>query len=227
MKHAKDDQPVEEKERPVEDQSAEEAAAAAESDARAEDASAEQSQSDEATSSQKTESSDAEEAAEELREPTLEELLEEAKAKAEENYNAYLRSVADLDTYRRRVNREKDELKQYAISGLLEDFLPIYDNLSLGLVSAENTSDPKVVVQGLQMVLSQFKNLLQENGIEEVAPQKGDDFDPNVAEAFQTQPSDEIEEGKVLTLMRKGFSLKGRLIRPASVIVSGGPAEEG
>lgn len=172
----------------------------------------------------------AEEVVEEPAEPkvlTLEEQLEAAKAEASDNYNNYLRSVADLDTYRRRVMREKDELKQYAVSGLLEDFLPVYDNLGLGLMSAEQTSDPKVVVQGIQMVMTQFKSLLADNGITEVAPAAGDDFDPNQAEAFQTQPSDEIEEGKVLSLMRKGFQLNGRLIRPASVVVSGGPAKDG
>ncbi len=171
-----------------------------------------------------------EEVAEEPAEPkelTLEEQLEAAKAEASDNYNNYLRSVADLDTYRRRVMREKDELKQYAISGLLEDFLPVYDNLGLGLMSAEQTSDPKIVVQGIQMVMTQFKSLLEENGIAEVAPAPGDEFDPNLAEAFQTQPSDDIEEGKVLNLMRKGFTLNGRLIRPANVVVSGGPAKDG
>lgn len=167
-----------------------------------------------------------EEAAKEPKELTLEEQLDAARKEASDNYNNYLRAVADLDTYRRRVMREKDDLKQYAIAGLLEDFLPVYDNLGLGLMSAEQTSDPKVVVQGIQMVLTQFKTLLEDNGIAEVAPGPGDDFDPNVAEAFQTQPSDDVEEGKVLSLMRKGFTLNGRLIRPASVVVSGGPAKE-
>ena len=157
-------------------------------------------------------------------EPTLEEQLAAAKAEAAENYGSYLRAVADLDTYRRRVMREKDELKQYAKSGVLEAFLPVYDNLSLGLMSAEQSADPKVIVQGIQMVLSQFKNLLEENGIKEVCPAKGDDFNPNQEEAFQTQPSAEVAEGKILAVMRKGFSLNGRLIRPASVVVSGGPA---
>ncbi len=164
---------------------------------------------------------------EEPKELTFEEQLAAAKAEAAANYANYLRSVADLDTYRRRVMREKDELKQYAISGLLEELLPVYDNLSLGLASAEQSVDPKVVVQGIQMVLGQFKKLLGENGITEVAPGQGDDFDPNQAEAFQTQPSEKVEDGKVLSLLRKGFSLNGRLIRPASVVVSGGAAKEG
>lgn len=158
-------------------------------------------------------------------EPSLEDQLEKAKTEAAENYNNYLRAVADLDTYRRRVAREKDELRQYAISGVLEDFLPVYDNLALGLASAEQSSDPKVLVQGIQMVLAQFKSLLGDNGVAEINPPKGGEFDPNTQEAFQTLPSDEVEEGKVLSVMRKGFTLKGRLVRAASVVVSGGPAK--
>ena len=216
MENAKDTPEVDEN---VDARTEEESAEAAEASAQAADA------PEEAAAEEAAEEA-SEEAPEEPKELTLEEQLEAAKAEAAENYNNYLRSVADLDTYRRRVMREKDELKQYAISGLLEDFLPIYDNLGLGLMSAEQTSDPKVVVQGIQMVMTQFKGLLEENGIVEVAPAKGDEFDPNLAEAFQTQPSDEVEEGKVLSLMRKGFKLNGRLIRPASVAVSGGPATQ-
>lgn len=166
-----------------------------------------------------------EESVEEVKEPTLEEQLAAAKAKAEENYSSYLRSVADLDTYKRRVMREKDELKQYATAGILESFLPVYDNMGFGLQSAEQDADPKVVLQGIQMVLSQFKSLLEEHGVTEIAPASGDEFDHNLHEAFQTQPSDEIEEGKVLQLVRKGFSLNGRLVRAANVIVSGGKAD--
>ena len=162
---------------------------------------------------------------EEVKEPTLEEKLEAAKAKADENYASYLRSVADLDTYRRRVMREKDELKKYAVSALIESILPIYDNMGLGLSSVEQDADPKVVLQGIQMVLTQFQKVLEENGVKEIAPVTGGEFDPNLHEAFQTQASDDVEEGNVLQLVRKGFSLNDRLIRPANVIVSGGKSE--
>ena len=170
------------------------------------------------------ESADAEASEEEVEEKplTLEEQLEEAKARADENYQNYLRSVADLDTYKRRVIREKDDLRQYALAGLLESVLPVYDNLSLGLMSAEQSADPKVVVQGIQMVLTQFKAILEENGIAEIEPAKGDAFDHNHHEAVQTQPSEDVEEGAIVQLIRKGFSLNGRLVRPATVIVAGG-----
>jgi len=168
------------------------------------------------------ESESAEEAApKEEKELTIEEQLEQAKRQADENYNNYLRAVADLDTYKRRVIREKDDLRQYAVSGLLESILPIYDNMALGLSSAEQVSDPKVVEEGIRMVLAQFKAVLGENGVEEIEPGQGDAFDHNLHEAVQTQPSEEVEAGAVLQLIRKGFSLNGRLIRPATVIVSG------
>lgn len=159
------------------------------------------------------------------KELSLEEQLAEAKALADENYKNYLRAVADLDTYRRRVIREKDDLRQYAVSGLLESILPIYDNMGLGLMSAEQAVDPNVVSEGIRMVITQFQTVLGENGIEEISPGKGDAYDHNLHEAVQTQPSDEVEAGAVLQLVRRGFSLNGRLIRPATVIVSGETSE--
>lgn len=159
------------------------------------------------------------------KELSLEEQLAEAKALADENYKNYLRAVADLDTYRRRVIREKDDLRQYAVSGLLESILPIYDNMGLGLMSAEQAVDPNVVSEGIRMVITQFQTVLGENGIEEISPGKGDAYDHNFHEAVQTQPSDEVEAGAVLQLVRRGFSLNGRLIRPATVIVSGEASE--
>ena len=159
------------------------------------------------------------------KELSLEEQLAEAKALADENYKNYLRAVADLDTYRRRVIREKDDLRQYAVSGLLESILPIYDNMGLGLMSAEQAVDPNVVSEGIRMVITQFQTVLGENGIEEISPGKGDAYDHNLHEAVQTQPSDEVEAGAGLQLVRRGFSLNGRLIRPATVIVSGEASE--
>jgi len=155
-------------------------------------------------------------------EPSPEELLERARQEAKENYANYLRAVADLDTYRRRATREKEELRSYAASELLEKLLPVYDNLCLGMESASQTNDPEVVVQGLQMVLAQFRNALEEHGVSEIAPEPGEPFDPNLHEAFQTEPSEAIEEGRVIRPLRKGFMLNGRLARPASVVVSGG-----
>jgi len=188
------------------------------------DASTSEGQSSEGASESSNEGETGEVPAEK-KELTLEEQLVEAKALAEENYKNYLRSVADLDTYRRRVIREKDDLRQYAVSGLLESILPIYDNMGLGLMSAEQDADPNVVAEGIRMVITQFQTVLSENGIEEISPRKGDAYDHNLHEAVQTQPSDDVEDGAVVQLVRRGFSLNGRLIRPATVIVAGDASE--
>ncbi|MBL4574546.1 MAG: nucleotide exchange factor GrpE [Opitutaceae bacterium] len=159
-------------------------------------------------------------------EPSLEAQLEKLRQENEGNYNRYLRSVADLDNYRRRVIREKDELRQYAISGVIEDLLPVIDNLVLGLNSARQEGDVKVLTDGVEMVLSQFKSVLETNGLKQINPGPGDEFDPHQQESLSHQPSEEVEAEKVVQTVRVGYCLNGRLLRPASVVLSKGPSEE-
>jgi molecular chaperone GrpE len=148
--------------------------------------------------------------------------LAAAKKEATENYDRYLRSVADLENFRRRTMMEKDELRQYAASRVLEDLLPVMDNLALGLAAAKQPeADLKVLAGGVDMVLAQLKTALANHGLKEINP-LGQLFDANLHEAISAQPSAEVEEGKVLTVVRIGYTLNGRLLRPASVVVSGG-----
>jgi molecular chaperone GrpE len=156
--------------------------------------------------------------------PDLSEQLAAAKKEAADNYDRYVRSVADLDNHRRRTIREKDELRQFAASRVLEDLLPVIDNLGLGLAAAKApNADLKTLVGGISMVAEQLKTSLANHGLKEVNP-VGQPFDPNLHEAISQQPSADIAEGSVVTVVRVGFTLNGRLLRPASVIVSTGPA---
>lgn len=156
--------------------------------------------------------------------PDLSEQLAAAKKEAADNYDRYVRSVADLDNHRRRVIREKEELRQFAASKVLEDLLPVIDNLGLGLAAAKApNADLKTLVGGIAMVAEQLKSSLANHGLKEVNP-AGQPFDPNLHEAISQQPSADIAEGSVVTVVRVGFTLNGRLLRPASVIVSSGPA---
>jgi molecular chaperone GrpE len=156
--------------------------------------------------------------------PDLSEQLAAAKKEAADNYDRYVRSVADLDNHRRRTVREKDELRQFAASRVLEDLLPVIDNLGLGLAAAKApNADLKTLVGGISMVAEQLKTSLASHGLKEVNP-AGQPFDPNLHEAISQQPSADIAEGSVATVVRVGFTLNGRLLRPASVIVSTGPA---
>jgi len=136
-----------------------------------------------------------------------------------------LRSRAELDNYRKRVVREKEEAIRYANASLLESLLPIVDNFELGLSAAKGSADAAGIVQGLEMVRKQLEDFLRSHGVE-VVDAEGQAFDPNLHEAVAHEPSAEVPEGHVVRQLRKGFRLKDRLIRPATVFVSKGPAAE-
>jgi molecular chaperone GrpE len=156
--------------------------------------------------------------------PSPEEELAAAKKSAAENRDHYLRAMADLENFRRRTVREKDELRQFAAGRVLEDLLPALDNLALGLNAAKApNADLKNLVGGIGMVLEQLKTALASHGLKEINP-AGQKFDPNQHESIASQPSDTVADGSVLQVVRIGYNLNGRLLRPASVVVSSGSA---
>ncbi|MBX3738118.1 MAG: nucleotide exchange factor GrpE [Candidatus Didemnitutus sp.] len=156
---------------------------------------------------------------------SADEQLAVARAEAQAAQERYLRSVADLENFRKRTVREKDELRQYATANVVEDLIPTLDNLSLGLAAAKQQSgDAKSIVDGVGMVLEQFKAALGRHGLKEINP-VGAAFDPHQHECISHQPDDKVAEEKVIAVVRLGYSLNGRLVRPASVIVSSGPAK--
>lgn len=156
--------------------------------------------------------------------PGGEELLIAAKKEAAANYDRYTRAVADLENFRKRTIREKDELRQFAAANVVEDIIPILDNLSLGMAAAKQQTDVKSIVDGINLVLEQFKGTLTRHGLKEVNP-LGQAFDPNLHDCISHQPSPDIPEEKVSQVVRLGYTLNGRLLRPASVVVSSGPAK--
>lgn len=156
----------------------------------------------------------------------IEEELAAAKKEAAENYDRYVRTVADLDNFRRRSMREKDELRQYAAGKVLEDLLPALDNLALGLTAAKApNADLKTLQAGIGMVQEQLRSALSNHGLREVNP-VGQAFDPHQHEAVSSLPSQDVPEGSVLQVVRVGYTLNSRLLRPASVVISSGPAKE-
>jgi len=161
---------------------------------------------------------------EETTEPTLEEQLATALQTAAAAKDAQLRAAADLENFRRRTVREKDELRAFAASRIVEALLPVVDNLGFAIAAAKApNAELKSLADGVAMVVTQFTTALGNHGLKEVNPVDAA-FDPNQHEALSQQPSDTVIEGNVLQVVRIGYSLNGRLLRPASVIVSGGAA---
>jgi len=160
----------------------------------------------------------------ENQEPELTE-LEKAQAEAAEMKTRYLRSVADLENYRKRITREKQEIIRSAAASVVESLLPVLDNMKLGLQAAENHPEAKDVTYGFKMVDDQLKKSLSEQGLEELIPD-GESFDPNLHECVAHQPSDDVKEDHIIQTIRAGYRLNERLIRAANVIVSSGPAKE-
>lgn len=151
--------------------------------------------------------------------------LAAARAEAASSQDRYLRAVADLENFRRRTVREKEELRLYAASRVLEDLLPGLDNLALALDAVRKPgADLKSLAGGVEMVLTQLKSALTSHGLKEIMP-AGQPFDPHQHEAISHMPSADVKEEHVLTVVRTGYSLNGRLLRPASVVVSSGPAK--
>ena len=141
---------------------------------------------------------------------------------AAEMKTRWLRSVADLENYRKRIAREKQETIRSAAANVIESLLPVLDNMKLGLQAAENHSGAKDIVVGFKMVDDQLKRSLQEQGLQELVPD-GENFDPNLHECISHQATEDIEEGKVVQTIRAGYRLNDKLIRAANVIVSSGP----
>ncbi len=144
------------------------------------------------------------------------------RAENERMREMYLRKLAEFDNYRKRTERERDEFKNIATEELIREILPVIDNFERALQHAGN-GDPDSFRQGVEMIARQLVDLLQKEGLEEVDP-IGGPFDPELHEAVDRVENSEHEPGTVVSVLVKGYTLRGRLVRPAMVTVAVGPA---
>lgn len=152
------------------------------------------------------------------------ELTEEEKLRAQvaDLKDKLLRGQADWDNSRKRILKDKEESVRYASEALLEKLLPVLDNFEMGMQAAKTATDAKAISQGFEMVLAQFQQVLRDAGVESVDAM-GHAFDPHRHEALGHHDSEEHPEGHVIMQTRKGYKLKDRLLRPASVFVARKP----
>jgi len=154
--------------------------------------------------------------------PDSEFLLAAARKESADNYDRYLRSVADLENYRKRAIRDREDATHRAVTRVLEDLIPVLDTLEQGLVAAKApNADLKTLVSGIEMLAQKLKGALAGHGLAAVSP-LGKAFDPNLHEAISQQPSAEVPADAVAAVVRTGYTLNGRLVRAASVVVSTG-----
>jgi molecular chaperone GrpE len=146
--------------------------------------------------------------------------LESVQAKADENWNLYLRAVAEAENIRKRAVRDVENARKYGLEGFGRDMLAVVDSLEMGLAAAaaSNSAD-ETLRQGSEATLKLLITTLERFGVTVIDPE-GEPFNPEWHEAISMQPSDDAEPGSVLKVIQKGYSLNGRLLRPACVIVA-------
>ena len=160
---------------------------------------------------------------EELPPPTPEEVkeLRQQAAKAEEFYDRLQRQVAEADNLRKRLAKEKQDAIRYANESLIEELLPTMDSFEMAISAARDSDDNSIdsLKTGIEMVYTQLKRTLEEIGVTEIDA-IGQAFDPSEHEAMSRKKTDKAEEGTVLEQTRKGYRLRDRLLRAASVVVA-------
>jgi molecular chaperone GrpE len=149
--------------------------------------------------------------------------LAAAEAKAQENWNSYMRAVAELDNYRKRMEREIDQTRKFAIERFAQELVTVADALEAGIRSGTENPGP-ALLEGAQATLRELNKAFDKAGIKLLDP-KDQPFDPNWHEAMVAQESADVPANTVLAVIQKGYSLNGRLLRPARVIVSKAPAD--
>jgi molecular chaperone GrpE len=155
--------------------------------------------------------------------PAQIEELKERAAKADENWDRFLRQAADLENYKKRAARERDEAVTFANAALLQKLIPTLDTLEMALAAAKPDPASQSLRDGIVMVSNQLKSTLAEAGLEEIdATEKM--FDPATHEAVSQKETAEVPEGRVVQQLRKGYRFRNRLVRPAGVIVAKKPA---
>lgn len=149
----------------------------------------------------------------------LAEELNRAREEAKENYNRYLRVMADMENLRRRVRKEQEDLAQYASLKVVEALLPALDNFERALSQDKETLTVDSLLQGVEMVYRQMKQVLEQEGLTPIES-LGKPFDPNLHQAVMQAEDPEQESGVVVEEFQKGYLFKDRIIRPSMVKVN-------
>ena len=152
--------------------------------------------------------------------------LKALAAQGAEAQERYLRLYADFENFKKRAARERDEVRRAALEGMISRLLPVLDTFDMAMAAAQIPgTNLDTLKAGVQMIQGQLRSVFSEQGLEEIVT-TGKDFDPAVHEAVSQAESTEVPEGRILQQTRKGYRMKDRLLRPASVVVAKAPASQ-
>ena len=148
---------------------------------------------------------------------SLEAQLEEAQAKASENWDQFIRAKAEMDNLRRRNVKDLENAHKFGIEKFVTELLPVLDSMAMGLAVEDATAEN--LREGMELTMNMLGKMMEKLGIEEIDP-LNEKFDAAKHQAMTMQPSADVEPNTVIAVMQKGYSLNERLIRPAMVMVS-------
>ncbi len=150
----------------------------------------------------------------------LNKLLDEAQTKADEHYDQLMRAHAEIENLKRRHSQEIEKAHKYALDKFVNELLGVWDSLELGHAAAQDDSaDVAKLREGTELTLKMLSDVMNKFGVEQHNPQ-GEPFNPELHQAMSMQPRADVEPNTVVTVVQKGYSLNGRLVRPAMVMVS-------
>lgn len=151
-------------------------------------------------------------------EKTEEKAEEKTEEKADDGNEKYVRLMAEFQNYKKRVAKEKNDIREYATEKLVMELLPVLDNFERAL-AASAEDDPDGYAKGMELIFTQMVTELQKSGLAEVEAE-GQDFDPTKHNAVMTEENEELESGKVSKVLQKGYALNDKVIRPSMVAVT-------
>jgi molecular chaperone GrpE len=164
------------------------------------------------------------ESVEVVAEKDLVRLLEDARSKADEHWDALVRARAEIENLRKRHERDLENAHKFALDRFTQDLLQVWDSLELGHQAAQDENvDVARLREGTELTLKLLNDVMGKNQVEQIDPE-GEAFNPELHQAMSMQERDDVEPNTVVAVVQKGYSLNGRLLRPAMVIVSRVPS---
>ena len=157
---------------------------------------------------------------EEKKEETCEEKIVRLELEIQEWKNSYTRKLAEFQNFTKRKENEVSEMKKYASEGIVVKLLDNVDNLERAENASMETKNFDALVEGVNMILRNLKNLLTEEGVEEIEAGEGVTFNPYEHQAMMTESKEELDDNMVVQVFQKGYKMKGKVIRPAMVTVN-------